>query len=281
MIIKPVAIQGERGSFSAAAAARLLTESPELLACRHFREVFEALSRGDADEAIIPLENSLAGSVHQNYDLIREHNCWITGEVLLPIEHCLIGLPDAELAEIAQVVSHPVALEQCRNFLEDHGEWQVRRAYDTSGSVRQILEEGQPGCAAIASRTAAEVYGGRVLAAGIQDNRFNFTRFVQLKSRREIADAANKTSIVFSFKNLPGALYKALSVFALRDIDLTKIESRPQPEETWRYVFYIDFLGRLDEERVHNALNHLAEVTELLEILGCYPADESIRRQFL
>ena len=277
-----IAIQGEPGSFSAAATSLLLGDQlVEQKSCRHFGEVFELLNRGDVDRAVVPLENSLAGSVHQNYDLVREHRAWISAEVFVHVEHCLIGTSSSRIGGIDTVLSHPVALEQCRGFLDQHANWQVRREQDTSGSVRTIIECGDNNLAAIASAQAAEVYGGRVLARAIQDNENNYTRFVMLSKAREVAASANKVSILFSFKNLPGALHKALSVFALRDIDLTKIESRPQPGEIWKYIFYIDFLGRLDEERVQNALNHLGEVTDLLEVLGCYRADESIRRQFL
>src|SRR5690606_17172473 len=203
----------------------------------------------------------------------------INQEVYLKIEHNLIVIPGVKLEDVRTVISHPVALGQCERFFEKHPKLQKESSYDTSGSVRDLIESGSRDVAAIASRRAAEIYGGEILLSGIQDNQENFTRFVLLSKRLDPLDGANKTSIVFSFKNSAGALFKSLSVFALRDIDLTKIESRPIHGRPWEYLFYLDFLGSTKEPRVKNALNHLREITEFLEIMGCYPRDESVEKK--
>ncbi|MEE8122383.1 MAG: prephenate dehydratase domain-containing protein, partial [Anaerolineales bacterium] len=177
--------------------------------------------------------------------------------------------------EIKTVFSHPVALDQCDRFFERFPHLVKRSAYDTSGSVKRIVEESLRDCAAIAGIQAAEYYGGDVAMKGIQDSKENFTRFVLLGREPEIQEKADKTSIAFSFGNAAGALFKCLSVFALRDIDLTKIESRPIHGRPWEYLFYLDFLGKASEETTLKALDHLRELTEFLEVLGCYPRDTS------
>lgn len=270
-----VGIQGERGSYSEEAAHALL--GPDL-ACRCFRtfeEVFRMTERGEVDYCLIPIENSLAGSIYKNYDLLSRYQLRIVRETNLLIRHVLISLPGVKFEDIKTVLSHPVALDQCEKFFERYPRLERKSAYDTSGSVKEIMEKRLACCAAIAGRGAAEYYGGQVLMAGIEDNEENFTRFLLLAHALDVTPECNKTSIVFSLKNLPGSLFKSLSVFALRDIDLTKIESRPIQGRPWEYVFYIDFLGNLEEARVKNALNHLGEITEFLEILGCYPAAQS------
>lgn len=274
-----VAIQGERGSFSEEAALKLLGERAEVYNCRYFEDVFRLTVGGETDACLIPIENSLTGSIHRNYDLIRRHQLRINQEVYLRIEHNLIVIPGVSLNDIRVVISHPVALGQCEHFFENRPGLKKESSYDTSGSVRDLIQSGSREAAAVASRRAAEIYGGEIVLSGIQDNQENFTRFVLLASDLEPLPDANKTSIVFSFKNSAGALFKSLSVFALRDIDLTKIESRPIHGRPWEYLFYLDFLGSIEEQRVENALNHLREITEFLEVLGCYPRDESVEKK--
>ena len=224
---------------------------------------------------MVPLENSLSGSIHKNYDLLLRYKLKISREINLQIKHNLITAPDVSFEEINTVFSHPVALDQCERFFEKFPRLIKRSAYDTSGSVKRIVEENLRDCAAIAGRQAAEYYGGNIVMRGIQDNRENFTRFVLLGSELETTKKADKTSIAFSFGNAAGALFKCLSVFALRDIDLTKIESRPIHGRPWEYLFYLDFLGNTGEESTLKALDHLRELTEFLEVLGCYPRDTS------
>lgn len=275
---KKVAIQGERGSFSEQAAEKLLGRGLHLVCCSSFGELFAAIRRGKAQVAVVPIENTLAGSIHRNYDLLLESGLEITAETNLHIEHCLIGTRKARLEQIGVALSHPVALEQCRKFFKKHPHIQARETYDTAGAVQDVVQTGDPQVAAIAGIAAARYFGGRVLAKNIEDNPENFTRFFALEKRvstranRRRRSAAVKTSLVFSTKNVPGALFRCLSVFALRDISLSKIESRPQHGRPWEYLFYVDLLADIREERTRNALRHLQEITEFLKVLGCYPS---------
>ena len=266
-----VAIQGERGSFSHAAASKLLAGA-EVVTCAQSRDVFRLLTRGAVQAAVIPIENSLAGPVSEHLDLLLEHNVFAQRELRLRIEHNLIAAPGVKLAQIRRVFSHPVALQQCRLFFQEHREIAAEPFYDTAGSVKHIMENGLKDAAAIASRQAAKEYGGRILVSSLEDNRQNFTRFFLLRRKRMLLPKANKTSIAFSVKNVPGALFKALSVFALREIDLSKIESRPVPGTPWEYVFYADLLVG-GEPRAARAFDHLAEIADFIKILGIYPAD--------
>ncbi len=274
-----VAIQGEPGSFSEEAAVSLLGGDLQVLSFRHFDEVFRTTAAGEADVCLIPLENSLTGSIHRNYDLLRRHKLKINGELYLEVQHNLVVIPGVQFEELSAVFSHPVALGQCERFFENNPQLEMRTSHDTSGSVRELMEQPQRNCGAIAGRRAAELFGGEVIMEAIQDNKANYTRFVLLSTQMKVPDDADKTSIVFSFRNVPGALFKSLSVFALRDIDLGKIESRPIHGRPWEYLFYLDFLACIKEERVSNALNHLREITEDLEVLGSYKRDEAVRTQ--
>ena len=226
-----------------------------------------------APVASFPSRILWAGSIHRNYDLLVRHGLRIRQETNLPVEHSLITLAGGAFEDVKIVRSHPVALDQCELFFERHPHLVRETGYDTSGSVKEIVEGDLRDHAAIASKNAARFYGAKVLMERIEDREENFTRFFLLSSESAVADAADKTSIVFSFKNAAGALFKCLSVFALRDIDLTKIESRPIHGRPWEYLFYLDFLGNTGETRVRNALSHLGELTEFLTVLGCYPRD--------
>jgi len=272
------AYQGERGAFSEDASRKLLGPDIETMPCRVFEEMFEAVSDGVADCAVAPIENSLAGSVHKNYDLLMEHDLTIIGETNLRIIHHLIALPGVALSDVRRVHSHPVALAQCERFLKANPQIEVVPAYDTAGSVKMIIESGSSGDAAIAGATAAAAYGAQVIAEGIEDNAQNFTRFLLLArpdredSIKPITTASErKTSIVFRVSNQPGALFRSLAAFALRDIDLTKIESRPIEGRPWEYSFYLDLIGDQHEPRVERALAHLTELAESVRVLGSYP----------
>ncbi|MDA2936892.1 prephenate dehydratase [Acidobacteria bacterium AH-259-A15] len=268
-----VAIQGERGSYSEEAAALLLKSNTHIYSCEHFKEVFQLTVDEGVHYCVVPIENSLSGSIHKNYDLMLRHRLNIVREINLQIKHNLIVVPGTSFKEIKTVISHPVALDQCEKFFERFPQLTKRSAYDTSGSVKWITEQKLRDYAAIAGKRAAEYYGGEIVMTGIEDNKENFTRFFLLSRDREIDKDAGKTSIVFSFRNTPGALFKCLSVFALRDLDLTKIESRPIHGRPWEYLFYLDFIGNIEEEKTRNALNHLKEIAEFLEVLGCYSRD--------
>ena len=265
-----IAIQGEAGSFSHEAAQRMLPGC-RIASCARSAEVFDRVEQGSVQGAVIPIENSLAGSVAEHFDLLLERDVFVQREFRLRIRHNLIALPGVTLQHLRQVFSHPVALEQCRNFFRRYRHIEPVPSYDTAGSVKHVIEQGRRDAAGIAGRQAASVYGGRILKAGIEDDKQNFTRFFLIRKARRVLPRANKTSLVFSVKNVPGALFKALSVFALRDISLSKIESRPMRGRPWEYVFYVDIL-RGEDEASGNALRHLGEVAEFVKVLGVYPA---------
>ncbi len=264
------AIQGELGSFSHEAAGKMLPRAT-VVPCARSAEVFERVERGSVNAAVIPIENSLAGSVAEHFDLLLARELFIHAEFHLRIRHNLIAPPGVALRNVRRVFSHPVALDQCRNFFRSHPQVQPIPFYDTAGSVRHIISEKMDDAAAIAPKRAAAQYGGRVLLAGIEDDQQNYTRFLLINKSRKITHGANKTSIGFALKNEPGALFKALSVFALRDISLSKIESRPLRGHPWEYVFFVDML-RGDDEPARNALRHLGEIAEFVKVLGVYPA---------
>jgi prephenate dehydratase len=265
-----VAIQGELGSFSDEAAALMLPRA-RVIPCARSAEVFDSVENGSVQAAVIPIENSLAGSVAEHFDLLLSRDVFIHGEMHLRIRHNLIAPPDVKPAEVKRVFSHPVALDQCRNFFRAHPGVQAVPFYDTAGSVRHVISEKLTDAAGIASKGAAMEYGGRVLLAGIEDDQQNYTRFLLINRSKKTAKGANKTSIAFALKNTAGVLFKALSVFALRDISLSKIESRPMRGRPWEYVFFADIL-RGDDEAAQNALRHLGEIAEFVKVLGIYRA---------
>jgi prephenate dehydratase len=283
-----VAIQGERGSFSHEAAEQMLPGCT-VVPCARSAEVFQRVQRGSVAAAVIPIENSLAGTVAEHADLLLAHEVFIQAEFLLRIVHNVIASPGVKLSAVRKVLSHPVALDQCRNFFRHHLRIDPVPFYDTAGSVKHVVAHNLPDAAAIAGRHAAREYSGKILQAGIEDDKRNFTRFFLIRKikgrtrtatrkgsaasavryQRLIPPGANKTSIAFKVSNVPGALFKSLSVFALRDISLSKIESRPLRGRPWEYVFYVDFL-RGDDEPARNALRHLAEVADFVKVLGIY-----------
>jgi prephenate dehydratase len=242
-----IAIQGELGSFSHEAALRMSMalgmEETAIIPCSISTDVFRAIAEETVDGAVVPIENSLAGPVAEHYDLLLEQDVAIERESLLRIRHNLIALPGTRIEDIGQVSSHPVALAQCRRFLESHSAMRAVPFYDTAGSVKQIVKAGDSTCAAIASRQAADQYGGVILAAGIEDNPANFTRFYLIRRSQSVEhdEAADKVSIAFTVENRPGTLVEALQIFAGQATNLTKIESRPVQGKPWDYVFYVDY----------------------------------------
>lgn len=274
-----VAIQGERESFSHAAARRLLQPDVDVLACTTFDDVFAAVQSGGAAAAVIPIENTLFGSIPRNYELLGTTELQVVGETLLRIEHHLIARPGTRREEVRRVLSHPVALAQCQRFFAAHHELEPVVTDDTAGSVKTIMEgEGGAGVAAIASAAAAALYGGEILVSNVEDNSENYTRFLLLAGdnaeaiRAQLSAGPLKTSLLFRTPNAPGSLWRALAAFALRDISLARIESRPIEGRPWEYSFYVDISGGADETRVANALNHLREMCETVKVLGSYPA---------
>jgi prephenate dehydratase len=266
-----IAFQGEHGAYSEQAIQEHFGNGCVTVPCISFDEVFSSVADCSCDCGFIPVENSVAGSIHRNYDLLLENNLFIIGEHITRVSHCLIGLPDARVDQIRRVVSHPQALAQCENTLRAMKGVSSEPVYDTAGSVKIIKELGDPYVAAIASHWAADLYGMQVLAENIEDNAANYTRFQIISLEPEAVVKNARTSIVFALKNEPAALFRAMSVFALRGIDLTKIESRPLVGKPWEYLFYIDFSGSQAEEKVKKALSNLDEYATFLRVLGSYP----------
>jgi len=268
-------IQGELGAFSQEAVRQLLGDRAEVVPYPTFEGAFRALRAGKIDAAVIPMENTLAGSVHENYDHLLHFDVRIAAETNLRIVHNLIAPPGVRFADIRKVYSHPVALNQCLKFFDKHRKLERTPFYDTAGSVKMVMEPRAPDAAAIASSVAAGIYGGTILKRSIEDDRRNFTRFFLLYPSKKLPaprpGKAWKTSLVFTTRNSPGALFRGLAAFALRDLNLTKIESRPLHGKPWEYLFYVDFLGRESELRVKNALRHLGEIADFLRVLGSYP----------
>jgi prephenate dehydratase len=266
-----IAYQGEPGAFSEAAARQVDAEA-DLIACRSFEDVFDAVKGGPAHYGVLPIENSIGGSIHRNFDLLVEHHLPIVGELELPVVHHLLAMPGTRMDQVRRIYSHPQALAQCDRFLRTLGGVEVVATYDTAGSAKLIADEGLADAAAIASARAAEVFGLSVLRSSIQDYEHNVTRFLVIGTRPLSPAPADKTTIVFTLSNEPGALFKALSVFALRGIDLTKLESRPIPNRKWEYLFYADLAAARDTLPCARALAHLAEFAPMLRILGSYPS---------
>ena len=274
-----IAFQGERGAFSEEATRKLLGNAAKVLPCARFEDLFRNLKEGRAAGAVVPIENTLAGSVHENYDHLVNFELPIVAETSVRIVHNLMAVPGVRFSDIKRVYSHPVALNQCLDFFAQNPQFEKIPHYDTAGSVKMVMEEGLTDAAGIASRVAAEIYGAHILRRSIESDRQNFTRFFLLRTpayaRRHPIPAAPdtvwKTSLVFSTRNVPGALFRALSAFALRDLNLMKIESRPLRGKPWEYLFYLDFLGRADSPVARNALAHLGEIADFLRVLGCYP----------
>lgn len=267
-----VAFQGEHGAFSETAAVRLLGEDIETVPRPTFESLFAAVGEGAADYVLAPVENSLAGSVHQSYDLLLGSELKIAGEVIIPISHCLIGCPGTSLDTIRTVESHPVALAQCLRFFAVNPQLHPVVAEDTAGSVARVVRDNDPTRAAIAGSRAAEVYGGEVLLERLEDHKENYTRFLLLTPATETVDGSDKLSLAVKLQHRPGALHHALEPFASRDIDLLKIESRPIKGRPWEYYFYLDLQGSISEAEVADALDELKGRANEVRILGCYPS---------
>lgn len=282
-----VAYQGVPGAYSEAAALKAYPKC-ETVPCDQFEAAFQAVELWLVDKAVLPIENSVGGSIHRNYDLLLRHRLHIVGEVKLVVNHCLLGLPGVRKEDLKRVLSHPQALDQCEMTLNKLGV--VRVSYDdTAGAAQVVAADGIRDTGAVASSRAAEIYGLDILAEGMQDQSDNITRFLILAREPIIPGTVkpHKTSIVFTLEEGPGILFKALAVFALREINLSKIESRPQRKRPLRvvddsnkgsakyfdYLFYIDFEASMAEPRAQYALGHLQEFAKFIRVLGCYPMD--------
>lgn len=266
-----IAYQGEPGAYGEEAVIRYF--GPQVTPCPQpsFRAVFNAVSSGETDGGLIPIENSQAGSVYENYDLLRAAQLHLTGEICLPVNHCLLCLPGQELRDIKRVISHPQALAQSDDYLRSLGV-EIEAEYDTAGSAKLIRERNLMGVAAVASARAAEIYDLAILARSIQTVKGNYTRFVELSRQpRPVPPGPAKTSLMLVTQHVPGALHRALGVFARRQINLLKLESRPSREQPWEYVFYLDIEGATDAEPVARALKSLREHTLTVQIFGSFP----------
>jgi prephenate dehydratase len=266
-----VAIQGEAGSFSHAAARGALGPDVQLVPCPTFEDLFRAVEADQATRGVVPIENSLAGSVYEAYDALGAHALHVVGETQVRVRHCLVVRPGTLLGDVHRVASHPVALAQCRRFFLDHPAAAPVPAYDTAGSVRDLLAGRLEADAAIGSALAAQLYGGEILLEGLEDHPENYTRFLVVAREPGPSGGTSKTSLVFTLPNVPGSLHRAMGVFATRGLDLTKIESRPLLGRPWEYVFYLDVLGD-PRGAVADALAELAGLARDLRILGAYPA---------
>jgi chorismate mutase/prephenate dehydratase len=268
-----VAFQGERGAYSESAVYTFFGDDAEVKPCRDLTEVFESVDKQEVPVGVVPVENSLEGSVNQTYDLFLTHNLKVSGEIIIRISHCLIANPTTSLEAVKTVYSHPQALAQCRGFLERLGS-DLIPTYDTAGSVKMLKEKGLKDAAAVASEKAAEIYGMKILAREIEDTPTNYTRFFVISKEDAAMTGKDKTSIIFAATHTPGALYHALEEFEKRNINLTKIESRPTRQKPWEYNFYLDFEGHRTEENCAKALKALEKKAAFLKILGSYPRAE-------
>jgi chorismate mutase/prephenate dehydratase len=274
--IVKVAFQGERGAYSESAVYTFFGDETEVKPCRDLTEVFESVDKQEVPVGVVPVENSLEGSVNQTYDLFLTHNLKVSGEVIIRISHCLIANPSTSLEAVKTVYSHPQALAQCRSFLE-RLDSDLIPTYDTAGSVKMLKEKGLKDAAAVASEKAAEIYGMKILAREIEDTPTNYTRFFVISKNDTSITGKDKTSIIFAATHTPGALYHALGEFAKRDINLARIESRPTKQKPWEYNFYLDFEGHRTEENCTTALKALEKYATFIKILGSYPRAEQPR----
>ncbi len=270
------AYQGTRGANSEDAAIDLLSSSANLMPRDTLEDVFSAVTRGEAKYGVVPIENTLAGSIHRCYDLLFEHDLRIVGETVRHIVFALIAPPGVAIHDVRKAMSHPVALAQCEQFFRKHPQIQPVSVYDTAGAVESVMREGLRDAAAVASRRAAQVYGGVILADSIQDHSENYTRFLlitppKLANVPSTSETGFKTTIVLSVNNVPGTLYHALRPFAERRVDLAKIESRPLRGSPFEYLFYLDLIGRADSPAIAEALNELGSQSKSVRVLGSYP----------
>ncbi len=266
-----IAFQGEAGAYSQEAIFETFGAEMPTLACPSFVEIFRAIESGRADSGMLPIENSTAGAINQSYDLLLDYDLKIAREVIFRVRHALMAPPSVALGDIQRVYSHPQALAQCERFIAARG-WEPVVAYDTAGAAKQLAASREKDAGAIASETAARLYGLQILARGVEDLSNNYTRFFVIGHAESPRVEKSKTSIVLATRHAPGALYECLGEFAARGINLTKLESRPDRRRAWHYVFYLDFEGHWDDAPCRDALIGLLNTSSFLKVLGSYPA---------
>ncbi|MHA1961243.1 MAG: prephenate dehydratase [Candidatus Thorarchaeota archaeon] len=265
-----VPFQGEPGAYSESAVYAFFGPTARPKPCKRFSDVFHEVSTNVSDYGVVPIENSIEGSVTQVFDLFLQHDLSVIGELALKIDHCLIVLPQTKPESVTIVYSHPQALAQCRTFLERSG-YEMAPTYDTAGSVKMVKEKRLTGAAAIAGERAAELYGMKVLTKEIADIQNNYTRFFVLSRAESPPSGNDKTSVIFSTKHTPGALYDVLGELATRGINMTKIESRPTRQNPWEYYFYLDFVGHKEDKKCKAALEGMRKRSVFVKVLGSYP----------
>jgi prephenate dehydratase len=266
-----VAFQGERGAYSEEAIVQFFGPEVETIPCERFEQIFAEVESGVATHGALPVENSTAGSINQAYDLLLDHDLRVWGEIILRVRHALLVPPDITMDDIQHVRSHPQALAQCERYISNHG-WTSKASYDTAGSARDLAANPIPGVAVIASRLAGQLYKLEEMDYGIEDSVHNYTRFFVLSHQDPPRAQRNKTSLVFSSRHQPGALYECLGEFARRKINLTKLESRPRLNRPWRYTFFLDFEGHCQDPVCEAALMGLLRQSSFVKLLGSYPA---------
>ena len=266
-----VAFQGIAGAYSEEAIRQFFGPEVESIPCRTLDDVFPIVEDGDADYGMVPVENAVAGSVSRSYELLMERDLRVCAETILRVRHMLLAAPGAELADLKRVRSHPQALAQCQRYLSRHG-LEPEPAFDTAGSARDLAANPEPGVAVIAGALAAELYGLEILVPAIEDFPFNYTRFFVLSLEDPPRAQRTKTSLVFTTRHQPGALYECLGEFATRGINLTKIESRPRLNRPWQYIFYLDFEGHWQDPQCEAAIMALLRRSSFVKLLGSYPA---------
>jgi prephenate dehydratase len=269
--MKKVVYQGERGCNSETASNKFFPKNVKRIGVRTFRDIFEKVNTEKETYGVVPVENTLTGSIHQNYDLLLEYNLWVTGEVKLRIIHNLLAPPGTTLKSIKEIWSHPEALAQCRDFLSSHPEYKVVSVYDTAGAAKLVKEQKTKDVAIVAGPQVAKLYGFKKLKENIESHPDNFTRFLIISNEKKIYTGENaRTMFVFGVKNEPGILFRCLSIFALRNINLTKLESRAVVGRPYEYLFYIDFEGTMEDENCKHAVETLKEVVTYFKLLGSY-----------
>jgi len=266
-----VAFQGIAGAYSEEAIRQFFGPEVESIPCRTLDDVFPIVEDGDADYGMVPVENAVAGSVTRSYELLMERDLRVCAETILRVRHMLLAAPGAELADLKRVRSHPQALAQCQRYLNRHG-LEPEPAFDTAGSARDLAAHPEPNIAAIAGALAAELYGLEIIAPAIEDFPFNYTRFFVLSLDDPPRAQRTKTSLVFTTRHQPGALYECLGEFATRGINLAKIESRPRLNRPWQYIFYLDFEGHWQDPQCEAAIMALLRRSSFVKLLGSYPA---------
>jgi prephenate dehydratase len=266
-----VAFQGIAGAYSEQATLQFFGPDVTSVPHRSFADIFMAVESGEADYGMLPIENAVAGSVTQSYELLVEHDLRIHAEVIFRVRHMLMALPGTQLADLKRVKSHPQALAQCQRYIDRH-ELEPEPAFDTAGSARDLAENKNEGTAVIASELAAQLYNLEILDQAIEDYSFNYTRFFILSKQSPPRAQRNKTSLLFTTPHQPGVLYECLGEFAKRRINLTKIESRPRLNQPWQYIFYLDFEGHCQDPECESAIMGLLRRSSFVKLLGSYPA---------